>query len=638
MVGPRFLVRRRSSGKTPVLTALPAVTGSGRATGIRAVRQPHRGTKRLLWPSPIWLLMTSLACHDSSFDDEGSPSDEGSMASNDDLDSGDGDGDGDGDSDSPSSSNDPSNSTGDGDGDTSSSDCSETPTGRRALRALTRRELARTLTDLLHIDVATTDVQAMPVDPLVEGWENDASATVLTTRHLDTWLGLSRTLVTRALDEASDQLLPCTTQDSMCAESFVESFGPRALRRPLKAEEIAHYAGFFADDITGGDFNTGVALSIRAMLMSSSFLYRSELGIATGEDRHELTAHERASALSYLFWGSMPDARLTQAALSGELDDADGLRAAAQRLLESPRGRVHLAEFSRQWLSTRSLLLANKDTAIYPSFTDQVREAMDEELARFVEHVVFESSARMPELFTADYLLANRALADFYGVQAPAGDDWAKISLDRDHPRGGLLGMGAILASHAHSDASSPILRGLFVRERLMCQTIPGPDASIDTTPPGLDPSLTTRERFRKHTDNVQCQACHQYIDGVGFGFEGFDGVGGYRLLENGLPVDESGEVVGLETLDDGRREGFDGPRQLSAILADSPNVQNCLPRQWYRYATGHEVGAPEQCSTQELSRRFNAADLDMKTMLLDLVTLPGFILREDRSDRSAQQ
>ena len=140
---------------------------------------------------------------------------------------------------------------------------------------------------------------------------------------------------------------------------------------------------------------------------------------------------------------------------------------------------------------------------------------------------------------------ANASLAGFYGLQAQ-GSDWQQLPVAADSGRGGILGMGAVLASQAHSNESSPIKRGVFVRGRLLCQDLPPPPPDVDATPPGLDPSLTTRERFAVHDSNPACSGCHRYIDGVGFGFEGFDGVGARRTTENGHAVDMSGTETGF--------------------------------------------------------------------------------------------
>src|SRR5690606_9777345 len=136
----------------------------------------------------------------------------------------------------------------------------------------------------------------------------------------------------------------------------------------------------------------------------------------------------------------------------------------------------------------------------------------------------------------ADYTFANADLAEIYGMSGATGSELVRTPWP-DGARAGLLGHASVLASYAHSDQSSPILRGLFVRQTLLCQSVGSPPPNAGGVPE-VDPSATTRERFRQHTDDDFCRSCHQYIDGVGFGFERFDALGRLRETENGHPID----------------------------------------------------------------------------------------------------
>jgi hypothetical protein len=185
------------------------------------------------------------------------------------------------------------------------------------------------------------------------------------------------------------------------------------------------------------------------------------------------------------------------------------------------------------------------------------------------------------------------------------------------------------MASHAHSNESSPIRRGLFVRDRILCQELPPPPANLDTTPPGLDFSLTTRERFAQHTADAACASCHRFIDGVGFGLEGFDGVGAFRTTENGKPLDTSGSLVGLESLSGGDVHEFDGPRELSSLLAESESAQACVARQYYRFARGYKEEAGSDCSVNKLGDDFKAGGLKLSDLLVAPVRLKDFLVRK---------
>jgi hypothetical protein len=245
-----------------------------------------------------------------------------------------------------------------------------------------------------------------------------------------------------------------------------------------------------------------------------------------------------------------------------------------------------------------------------------------------VTNVVYDGTHGFGELFTAEYVLANGALASFYGL-AGGGAQPAKLAAPggAQRLRGGLMTLGAVLGTHAHPNESSPVRRGLFVRTRLLCQTLPPPPPTLNIMPPGLDPTLTTRARFARHSSDKACSICHALMDPVGFGFERYDGVAAYRAQENGLTVDASGSLTGLEALDDDTVTPFDGPVALGALLARSPNAQACIARQLFRYARGGERAA-DACAIKSLQAAFTGNGLDLQRLILDVIRQPSFLAR----------
>lgn len=512
--------------------------------------------------------------------------------------------------------------------------CTDEVPGPRLLRLLTRREYDNTTQDLLGV---TTPLSAnLPVETRVLGYDNNADVNVVTARHIDAYLAAAEDLATQALVSNRNQLLPCdpNANADACARQFVGEFGLRAYRRPLTQDENDRLSGLFA---VANDFDEGVKLAISAILISPNFLYRSELGEATanGNGYYQLTPYEVASSLSYLFWGTLPDQALLNAAAAGQLQTTQQLAAQAQRLLADPRARRQIGLFSGQWLGADPVTAGEKDPATYPDYTQAVQEAADAELAEFVNHVIFSGSGRFDELFNADYVFVNDTLADFYGMSG-VNSDQLQMTPMLDDSRGGVLSLASVLAAHAHSDDSSPIKRGVFVRKRLLCHELPPPPPTVDNTPPPLDPTLTTRERFAAHSSSEFCQVCHQYIDGVGFGFEAYNGAGAFRSNENGQPVDDSGNLLGLEEFDPGDLQaalddiGFFGLRELSDIIATSEAGPYCLTTQYFRYSRGYQETAADQCAIDNMYQRFVDSDYDLKTLLTSIVTSPNFILRRD--------
>lgn len=515
-------------------------------------------------------------------------------------------------------------SEGEGEGPLS---CEQGTPGPRVLRLLTRREYAATVSDLLGVEPPPVD--EIPVEPFIDGYDNDAQASVVTARHIDAYMGLAAQVADQAVEQSAPTLVGCMPEDPECPRLFVESLGRRALRRPLTGDEVELYVALFDPEATDGDFYEGVRLVVRSFLMAPELLYRSELGELRDDGLYRLTGYETAAALSYGLWGTMPDDELLDAAASGELDDAEGIEAQARRLLDHPRGRAQVDEFFTQWLGTGALLLANKDAQVYPGFTPELRESMAAEQRAFVEHVMFEGNATIEELLLADYVFVNDTLADFYGLPRPGSNVPARVEVPAGSERGGLLTLGSVLASHAHPNESSPVKRGVFVRERLLCQELPSPPPDVDATPPQLDPGATTRERFGQHSADPVCRACHQLIDPLGFGFEAYDGVGAFRATENGLPIDASGEVSQLEP--GAEPLAFDGTAELAAILAEARTTNACAVHHWVRFTSGRRPTAQDACTIETIADQLVANGGDLHEMFIDLVRLDAFVLRQDQ-------
>ncbi len=254
------------------------------------------------------------------------------------------------------------------------------------------------------------------------------------------------------------------------------------------------------------------------------------------------------------------------------------------------------------------------------------RQALHEEAGRMVSSVVLSGGGTWDELFTTPTTLANGATAALYGVEGVAGDQLREIPLPAD--RAGVLGLPAVLAVQAHSDQTSPIRRGLWVREDLLCHDlgVPPPDAA---SVPVVDTSATTRERFEQHTADPFCASCHDFIDPIGFGFEHYDPVGTWRDTDSGQPVDSSGDVVDVEVLRAGTNSPFDTLPGLAEVLLDSRSAPGCFTRQARRWALGLAEEGDVDCELDALAQAFEDGEHDVQTLLVALVTTPSFTNRE---------
>lgn len=465
--------------------------------------------------------------------------------------------------------------------------------------------------------------KGFPVESRPKGFGFDVSADagLVTSVHVEQYMKAAAAVAQLALADP-EGLVPCkaSTADAACADAMVRAVGKRAFRRSLLDDEVDRFVKLFAKAPSP---EQGLAVVLRVMLASPHFLYRSEVGEPRGDGTFGLTSYEVASELSYLLWGGPPDADLTKAADAGELLTDAGLEAQARRLLADPRARPMLGTFALQWLGVEPVVSAVKSPLLFGDFTADVGARMADETSRFFAHVVLDGSHRIDELFTADYTFVDGPLAAFYGLAAPPGGGFAKASLPPSR-RAGVLAHGSVLATYAHSDQTSPIRRGVMVRERLLCQELGTPPPQAGGVP-AVDPTATTRERFKQHTDSEVCRTCHRHIDPIGFAFERFDAVGRERQVEGGKPIDDSGELNDAEALNAGTAVKLAGLPALGAALVDTRQVKQCFALQYYRFAHGALESHDDLCALAPIEAAFEASGYDMRELMVALVMSPGF-------------
>ena len=456
------------------------------------------------------------------------------------------------------------------------------------IRKLTQSEYGNTLRSLTDLDI---DVSSWILkDPEVHGFDNNSQQVSVSQLQADGYMRASED-VTDALDLAD--VLPCdpASGEDACAEAFIASFGAQAFRRPLDEVEADIFHALFAVTRDAEDFDMGIALVLQAMLQSPQFLYRVELGADGEGDWVPLTDFELATRLSYLLWGTTPDATLHEAAAAGTLSDPEELAAHAERMLADPQARSTLSHFVNQWTGVGAVEDAVKDGTTYPEWNEALGLEMKAETERFVEAVVFEGDGTLGALFTAPYTWQSEA-------------------------RNGLLTQPSLLTSLSHSNQTSVVLRGKFVRERVMCHVLQPPPDAIDISLPPLDSSVSTRERFARHMQDPACSGCHTLTDPIGLGFEHYGPLGEWRDEEApGLPVDASGLMIAAGDL-----EGpFYGLDELSARLADSELVERCFVLNVFRNSFGRDPGPADACVVSELEADFAASGGDIQTLLLRL-------------------
>jgi len=499
--------------------------------------------------------------------------------------------------------------------------------GPRLLRRLSHDEYSATVVDLLA--TATSPGDAFAPDNVIGGYDNNAEALNVSSLLADQYRNSAEDLAEEVVDQHLSALLGCDpiqVGEAACAESFIESFGLRAFRRPLSPADIDRYAQLWDDIASEDGFDIGIQWVITAMLQSPHYLYRSELGAHEGGGHFTLSDWEIATELSYLIWGTMPDDALFAAAAAGELTDSSLRADLVEQMIADSRTADTMGRFSERWLQYTRLETVTRDAELFPEFTPSIRASMLGETKRLIRDA-FVSSSTLEDLFVGLSSPMTDELALYYDVAPGTGpmdsEGFRNVAIS-DSVRVGLLSQGSILTSRALPTSSSPIHRGLLVRERLLCQVLPPPPPNIDASPPEMDPSLSTRQRYEAHTTVEECASCHKLVDPIGFSFEHFDAVGRWRDTEGPHSIDTSGEIVATSATD----ATFDGLGELSALLATSPDVEACYARQWMRFGFGLEEQGDLRCEAERLSADFAATGAHLDDMLPALANSIHFDLR----------
>jgi hypothetical protein len=419
-----------------------------------------------------------------------------------------------------------------------------------------------------------------------------------------------------------DALVACTPQapGDGCAAQFIATFGRRAFRRPLSDAEQARWLAV-SNQLSDGDAWLGLRMAVAGMLQSPNLLYRVELGEADPADdsRRRYTDYEMASRLSFLLWNTTPDDELLDAAERGELSDADGIETQARRLLDDPRAGEAIQEFFAQYFDLGRLDGLTRNTDSYPQFTPTLPESMRTEVKLLVDDFVNRRDADIRGIYSTRRTFVNSELASLYGIEADGASEvtYVPVELPEDGPRAGLLSLGALLTMNAHETETSPTLRGKYVRERVLCESVPAPPDDVDIDIPS-DPTQTTtlRERLDEHRTNPVCAACHAFIDPPGFLFEHFDSVGAYRTKDNGQPIDASGDLDGAP---------LSGASDLAKALENDDRVSYCMVTQLFRHAQGRLDEATEGAALRQLDEQFADSGYRFRELMVSLVAHDSF-------------
>ncbi|MCM2369203.1 DUF1592 domain-containing protein [Rhodopirellula sp. ICT_H3.1] len=420
---------------------------------------------------------------------------------------------------------------------------------------------------------------------------------------------------------------------------LIVRFAELAFRRPTTDDVLEPFVDFtksaWRESLEAGEsreqaYVAALRAGYRAVLCSPRFLYLCEYTDADGR----LDDWSVASRLSYFICGSMPDETLRRAADSGQLRTPAQLRQQTDRLLKSPRGRSFVEEFSAQWLDLVDIDFTEPDRRLFRDFDIVVQDGMLAETHTFLQYLLDENLP-IRKLIDADFTFLDERLARYYEIETPRDvdgnplDDATRmVPLESDWHRGGLLSHGSILKVTANGNDTSPVLRGIWVCERVLGEEIPPPPSNVPAVEPDIRGATTIRELLAKHESDASCAACHKNFDPPGFALENFDAGGKWRdhyrqlrggKYQRGPAVDASYRMV------DGHEfQTFEEFRSL--IAADEKCLAANFATQLLTYATGAKIQFADRPVVDAIVAEAKKSDYGIRSILHAVVASNTFL------------
>jgi hypothetical protein len=469
-------------------------------------------------------------------------------------------------------------------------------------RRMNRFEYETTVHDLLGIDVPLAE--DFPTDGAGgEGFDNMGGALYLSAIQMEKYL--------RAADIAVETALPLNEQGFATgpnaerlitarpageqsvrevAATVVRDFTYRAWRKPPPQESLDGLLDLVDSAVAGGEsFDAAIKKAMKAALVSPHFIFLAEPH-PPEKGNYELGGYELATRISYFLWSSMPDDELLAAAEAGKLSDPNEITAQIKRMMADPKAMGFAQSFGGQWMGISQLGETKKpDPNLFPQYSDALAQTMQEEAYTYFNGIIQEDRSLL-ELITSDYVFANEELAALYGLEGVTGPELRRVQV-ADARRGGVLGMAAVLTSTSHSLRTSPVLRGMWVMERILGEHVPPPPPNVPSLPEDGKSveGLTFRQQLEVHREKAECAGCHSKMDPLGFGLENFDPIGRWRDTQDEHPVDASGVLPSGDT--------FVGPEELKGILMKQKNqFARNLSKKMLGYALGRSLNRYDTC------------------------------------------
>jgi hypothetical protein len=413
------------------------------------------------------------------------------------------------------------------------------------------------------------------------------------------------------------------------SRKVIQRVARKAFRRPVDTTVIDRYCALFQQQLAQGEsFEAALKSALAAIFCSPDFLFLQERP-------GWLDDHALASRLSYFLTRTAPDETLMALADSDRLSrDRSVLLEQVRRLLDDSHHDRFITDFSDAWLNLRDIEFTNPDSSLFPEFDRFLHYSMLLETRGFIAKLIRENRP-VRDLVQPDFALLNNRLAQHYGIDGVQGPEMRAVPIVENNVRGGLLGQASVLKVSANGTNTSPVVRGVFVAERILGSPPPPPPPGVAGVEPDIRHASTLRELLDKHRDLDSCRNCHAMIDPPGFALESFNPIGGWRerfrsLGEGervnqkvngrkvryrlGPKVDSSGQLY--------HGDRFDGFLQFRQLLAeDEDRLAETLLTKLLTFATGREMGFSDRETVSELVRQSRQNGHGIRSMIELIVT-----------------
>jgi hypothetical protein len=430
---------------------------------------------------------------------------------------------------------------------------------------------------------------------------------------------------------------------------LLTSFATQAFRRPATVADVEPYAMVAESQLKGGaSFESAMIAGYKAILCSPDFLV---LGLEPGD-------YALASRLSYFLWNAPPDAELLRLAAQGALSHPENRKKQALRMLADARSKGFIQHFLDEWIELKKIDFTTPDPALYPEYDAWLHDSMLAETRGDFRRML-ERDIGVRGLIQSETVLINQRLAELYGLRGVTGSEFREVKLPPGSPRGGLLTQASVLKVTANGTATSPVLRGVWVMERILGIPRQPPPPNIPGVEPDATGAVTIRQMIEKHRADSTCASCHAKMDPPGFALENFDAIGGWRdryrlagkpknirvgkgndartveeptieivsdsaFLRNrvkmrlGSPVDASGELPDGNT--------FKDINELRAILLkDEDALARNVVSQLLTYATGRVPRFGDRDEIELIVSKTKASHHGLRTIIEHVVASPLF-------------